>query len=393
MFANLTILDLSSVLAGPSVSMFFAELGAKIIKVENPQTNGDVTRSWKLSTEPKETNISAYFSSVNWGKLSISINLENKKGKEIVYDLARKSDILISSYKPDDDKKLKMDYETISEINPKIIYGHVTGFGKNDYRVGYDAILQAATGFMFMNGEQKSKPTKMPVALIDVLAAHQLKEGILLALIQKMKTGKGSYVTTSLLKSGIASLINQASNYLVGNQIPQRQGSEHPNIVPYGTVFTTLDKKNIVLAIGSEKQFTLLCKVLGKPELVQNPVFSCNQERVKNRTKVNQTLARLIKKFERSALIELLEKNKIPVSPIFDVKEVFEQKGANEMVLQSEQLKGVRSLAFESEFLNFEQKLLSPPELNENAEEILSEFLCYPTTKIEKLRSEKIVGF
>src|SRR5688572_24622563 len=192
-FKDFKVLELASVLAGPSVGQFFAELGASVIKVENLRTHGDVTRSWKGSGE-KTDDRSAYFCSVNWGKRSIALDLNTTEGQEIVQKLAEQSDIIIASYKPGDAEKLKVDYQTLSKNNPGLIYGLVTGYGSHNPRLGYDAIIQAEAGFMFMNGEPGGPSLKMPVALIDILAGHHLKEGLLLALLEKMTTKKGRLV-------------------------------------------------------------------------------------------------------------------------------------------------------------------------------------------------------
>ena len=158
MFKDLKIIELASVLAGPSVGQFFAELGAEVIKVEYPGLGGAVTRSWKMSGE-QDGDISAYFSSINWGKKSLTLNLGEKEGKEILYDLIRQTDIVITSYKPGDAEKLQVDYESLSSLNPKLIYGEITGYGSKINRVGYDAIIQAESGFMYMNGSSDGPPT------------------------------------------------------------------------------------------------------------------------------------------------------------------------------------------------------------------------------------------
>nr|HPH47267.1 CoA transferase [Chryseolinea sp.] len=189
MLHNIKVIELASVLAGPSVGQFFAELGADVIKIENLKTRGDVTRSWKGSGEQTDER-SAYFCSVNWGKRSLAVDLTKKEGREIIHKLVTQADIVIASYKPGDAEKLEMDYNSLSKLNPKLIYGQITGYGSDNPRVGYDAIIQAEAGFMQMNGEQGGASLKMPVALIDVLAGHHLKEGVLLAMIQLVKTGK-----------------------------------------------------------------------------------------------------------------------------------------------------------------------------------------------------------
>lgn len=373
MYKDLLVIELANVLAGPAVGMFFAELGARVIKVENPETMGDVTRSWKLPSEPKDSDISSYFSSVNWGKESIAVKASLADGRQVIYDLARRADILIASYKPGDDKKLRLDYDSLAEINPRLIYGQITGYGKEDPRAGYDAILQAASGFTYMNGTPESAPLKMPVALIDLLAAHQLKEALLLALIRRMETGEGSYAHTSLLQAGIASLANQAASWLVAGHTPERMGSEHPSIAPYGSVFKTRDDKEIVLGVGNDQQFKALCGVLERPELAALPLYSSNPQRVKNRERLNKILAEQIAKFERGQLIERLNARKVPTGGILNMKEVFEQQGARDLVIEAEmpgsrstgteagqRLTGLRTIAFECNFMNFRPELPPP---------------------------------
>ena len=263
MLSNLKVIELASVLAGPDVGMFFSELGAEVIKIENKLLNGDVTRKWKSANEDKNTNVSAYFSSVNWNKKHLFLNLTDKVDKQKVYNLIASADIVITNFKPGDDTKLGMDYSTLKNHNSSLIYGVINGYGSNSKRVAYDVILQAETGFMSMNGTLESGPIKMPVALIDVLAAHQLKEGLLLALLNREKTKKGAFVEVSLYDTALASLKNQATNWLMNNFIPQPIGSLHPNIAPYGETFKTKDGKLLILAIGTDHHFKMLLGVIG----------------------------------------------------------------------------------------------------------------------------------
>src|SRR5258708_2997241 len=203
MLQHLKVLELASVLAGPSVGQFFAELGAEVIKIENPKIGGDVTRGWKTPGEPTDDR-SAYFCSCNWGKKSVALDLTVQKDLEVVKSLTVKSDIGIASYKSGGGEKVGVSYLQSKTYNPQLIYGQITGYGSDDDRVGYDAVIQAETGFMALNGEQDGPPTKMPVALIDILAAHQLKEGLLLALLKREKTGGGSFVEVSLVQTAVA---------------------------------------------------------------------------------------------------------------------------------------------------------------------------------------------
>jgi len=334
MLSHLKVVELASVLAGPDVGMFFAELGAKVIKVENKSTGGDLTRRWKLSTEKKESTISAYFSSVNWHKEHLFYNLKDNNDKQQVYQLIESADIVIVNYKPGDDIKLGMDYNTLKRLNPTIIYGEINGYGKNSKRAAYDVVLQAETGYMSMNGTPTSGPIKMPIALIDVLAAHQLKEGILLALLKKEKTGKGSLVEVSLYDAALASLKNQATNWLMNQFIPQRIGSLHPNIAPYGETFETKDNQFLVLAIGSNKHFKMLLEVIGALSLLKNEKYITNQERVKHRKELDSDLQPHFKKHNSKKLMQEFMQQNIPVGIVKDLKEVFSKEEAKKLILQ-----------------------------------------------------------
>ena len=309
---GLLVVELASVLAGPSVGMFLAELGADVIKVEHFAAGGDVTRTWKLATESADDDRPAYFCAVNWGKRSVGVDLRHPDGRAIVHDLARKADIVVASYKPGDAAKWQVDAATLMALNPSLIYADLTAYGDDDPRVGFDAIIQAEAGYTYMNGQPESGPTKMPVALMDLLAAHQLKEGILLALLTRARTGTGTHVSTNLLAAGLASLANQAANWLVAGHVPQRMGSEHPNIVPYGTIYPTADGRAIVLAIGNDAQFAQLSVVLGLHSLAADPDYAHNAARVRNRAALNGLLATAIAARERDALLAALHAARAP---------------------------------------------------------------------------------
>ena len=366
MFTGLKVLELASVLAGPSVGQFFAELGAEVIKVENKLIGGDVTRSWRLSGENTDDR-SAYFCSVNWGKKSIALDLSDIQDQEVFQRLATRSDIIIASFKPGDAEKQGVSYQQLSSRNSQLIYGQIMGYGSTNDRVGYDAVLQAETGFMDLNGAADGPPTKMPVALIDVLAAHQLKEGLLLALLHKERTSQGSLVEVSLIQAAVASLVNQASNWLVGKQLPMRQGSTHPNIAPYGESFETQDGKRILLAVGNDRQFSDLCDVLKLDLTRSESLFNSNQKRVENRMALNDSLQQEIISKNSTALLDAMHRKKIPAGLIQNVKEVFDMPEAKEMLMQVDGITGVRN------FVGWKttNQLLPPPHFGEHNDEIL----------------------
>ena len=350
MLKDLVVIELASVLAGPDVGMFFAELGARVIKIENKTTNGDVTRTWKLASEDKNAKVSAYFASVNWNKESLFLDLQNIQDRNKVHELVKEADIVIANYKKGDDIKLKVDYKTLKKINPRIIYGSINGFGSLDKRVAFDVVLQAESGFMSMNGTPKSSPIKLPIAMIDVIAAHQLKEGILLALLKREKENKSYLVEVSLYDAAISALKNQASNWLMNNEIPQALGSLHPNIAPYGEIFTTKYNKQIVMAIGSDIQFNQLIEIIGAKEILKNKLYSNNPLRVKNRTQLFSDLVPYFKKFNRNILMKLLIKNNVPAGAIKNLKEVFIEKSAqnliNEEIIEGTLTKRVKTAVF-----------------------------------------------
>jgi len=373
MLKGLKVLELASVLAGPGAGQFFAELGAQVIKVENLKTGGDVSRTWKGRDEQTDDR-SAYFCSVNWGKKSIAIDLSSGKGQSIVQKLAAKSDIVIASYKPGDAEKLGVTYQQLRLNNEQLIYGQITGYGSDNDRVGYDAVIQAESGFMDLNGEKNNEPLKMPVALIDILAAHHLKEGLLLALLKRDRTGEGSLVEVSLIQAAISSLANQATNWLVAKKLPTRQGSAHPNIAPYGESFLTKDGKRILFAIGSDRQFFDLMNVLHLDEWSKSDKFKSNHERIIHRDELTRLLSEIIHQFDSKELMIKINAHKIPAGIIQNIKEVFGMKEARELMIKGEELTGVKTFIPKmtgswKPVIN----LLPPPHFGEHTQEILSQ--------------------
>lgn len=337
-FKDLKVIELASVLAGPAVGTFFSELGAKVIKVESPL--GDVTRSWKHRNENKTTNVTAYFSSVNFKKEYQTLNLKNDSDKQVVYELIKDADIVITNYKCGDDKKLGVDYETLKKINPSLIYGSISGYGEHHPRSAYDAVLQAETGFMSMNGSPESLPLKMPIAIIDILAAHQLKEGLLIGLLHRYKTGKGCKINASLYDTALASLTNQATNWLMLGEVAKRAGSLHPNISPYGETFLTKDNRYFLLAVGSDVQFEHLCQLCETPETAKDERFSTNPSRVQNRSELDKILSVCFLKKTAKEWDEEFLKAGIPGGMVRNMNEVFEDEAAKALLLK-ETINGV----------------------------------------------------
>jgi crotonobetainyl-CoA:carnitine CoA-transferase CaiB-like acyl-CoA transferase len=347
---DLKVVEFANVLAGPAVGMFFAELGAKVIKVENKTTGGDLTRHWKHTTEDPASPVSAYYASVNFGKEVILLDLNDMQDREKADQLIRDADIVISNFRKADALKFRMEYSDLKKLNKQIIHGNISAYGEDDPRAGFDLVLQAEAGFMSMNGTAESGPLKMPVALIDVLAAHHLKEGLLLALIRKMKTGEGAHVTVSLYEAAIASLVNQASNYLNAGFVAGLIGSLHPNIAPYGEILLSREGKQIVLAVGNDKQFLALCHVLELTDLASHPEYISNPVRLKNRIQLGTALIKASQKFESEVLLSKLNQAGIPSGLILSLDAVLTNPEVKPMILEELKeglhMKCVSGLAF-----------------------------------------------
>lgn len=353
-FRDLKIIELSGVLAGPSVAMFFAELGAKVIKYENRNTAGDVTRSWKLSYEDQNASTSSYFASINYKKEYRLIDFHNGDELAALKKEIESCDILISNFKSGDDRKYGLDYSALLNINPSLIYGHISGFGENNSRIAYDMVLQAEAGYFSLNGEPGGNPVKLPVAFIDVLAAHQLKEGLLLAIINRNATKKGSFVHVSLFDTAVSSLMNQASGYLMTGKNPQRTGTLHPNIAPYGEIITSADQVQFVLAVGSDHQFQALCDALHIPN--DNKNFATNPQRVIHRQELIEVLKSSAIKIDSKTLEQSLLNKNVPFGRINSLEEVFKKESAHKMIrteiIDQTETKRVTSIAFKTDFLH-----------------------------------------
>jgi crotonobetainyl-CoA:carnitine CoA-transferase CaiB-like acyl-CoA transferase len=328
----LKVVELAQVLAGPAVGMFFAELGAEVVKVENILTGGDLTRKWKVAGEDPSTPLSAYYHTVNWHKKVLMMNLSEEKDQSALHVLLKDADILLVNFKAGDAEKFGLVSSVLRDRYPRLIIGEIIGYVDSD-RVAYDAVLQAESGFMYMNGEAGDPPLKMPVALIDLLAAHQLKEALLLAVLKREWEGTGSVVSVALYNAAVASLANQASTYLNTGIIPVRQGSLHPGIAPYGEVFTTADQVDVLLAVGTDEQFRRLMDVLQLEELFSEAKFQTNAERVIHRKELKVFLSSAISKVSSTDLLQQLSDKKVPAAAIKNLAEVFSEPVAADMVL------------------------------------------------------------
>lgn len=340
MIEKLKIIDLSTVLAGPSVATFFAELGADVLKIEDIN-HSDVTKTWRIKDE-KETAISSYFSSVNYGKKYQVLDFKRKTDLEKIYTHIKEADIVISNFRDIVARKLRLDKTSLFAVNPKLILGKILGFSSDENRPAYDMILQAECGYLSMTGTKQSGPQKMPVAMIDVLAAHQLKEGILIALLERQNNPKFSSkeVVVHLDKVGIASLINQASNYLMSGYIPRELGNEHPNIAPYGELFLSSDGISFTLAIGTDLHFSKLWEYLFSTEIPD--CYLSNGKRVANRKELFKLLKERCIQLEFRDLSRFCMNENIPFGEIKTLDKVLNSDQAKEMT-RSEEISGVNT--------------------------------------------------
>jgi crotonobetainyl-CoA:carnitine CoA-transferase CaiB-like acyl-CoA transferase len=325
--AGVRVLELARILAGPWAGQMLADLGADVIKVERKGT-GDDTRGWGPPfVEGKDGKPigSAYFHSANRGKRSIELDFESDEGRRLVRKLAAKSDVLIENFKVGGLAKFGLDYASLKDECPRLIYCSVTGFGQDgpySKRAGYDLMAQGMGGLMDLTGMPDGEPTRIGIPVSDIFTGCYSVIGILAALHERKTTGKGAYVDTALVDSTVGVLSNQALNYLVSGKVPKRIGNAHANIVPY-QVFPTADGYAIV-ATGNDTQYVKFCSVLGAPELGQDPKYKDNVGRLTHREELVGKLSALTEKMHRDDLLAKLEELGVPAGPINDVEQVFE---------------------------------------------------------------------
>ena len=371
---GIRVLDLSRVLAGPYCTMVLGDLGADVIKVESP--NGDETRSWG---PPFTEGESAYYLCVNRNKRSIVLDFKTDDGRRIIHELIKRSDVLVENFRPGTLSRFSLDFESASAINPMLIYCSITGFGQTGPlrdKPGYDFMIQAMGGLMSITGEPDGEPMKVGVAVADLFAGQNAVIAILAALQACAQTGKGQHIDISLFDSQVAMLANVASNYLVSENLPKRYGNAHANIVPYQS-FQASDAW-FVLAVGNDRQFEKLCEVIGKWELVNDPRFRLNSERVKHRNELISILKPIFLTKATSEWLAMLEAEGVPCGPINTLDKVFSmsQVETREMLIRMDHQE-IGDLRLVGSPLKFSDTpvgyRLPPPKLGEHTEEILKE--------------------
>jgi glutaryl-CoA transferase len=325
--AGLRVLELARILAGPWAGQILADLGADVVKVERKGA-GDDTRTWGPpfveGNDGKHLG-AAYFHGANRGKRSVELDFESEEGRRIVRKLAARSDVLIENFKVGGLAKFGLDYASLKDECPRLIYCSVTGFGQDGpyaKRAGYDLMAQGMAGVMDLTGMPDGEPLRVGVPVSDIFTGVYSAIGILAALHEREKTGKGCHIDTALVDSTVGVLSNQALNYLISGKIPRRLGNAHANVVPY-QVFPAADG-HVIIACGNDGQFVKLCQVLGAPELAQNPDYKDNSSRLQHRTALIDKMIVLTAKMKREDLLAQLEAVQVPAGPINNVKQVFE---------------------------------------------------------------------
>ena len=326
------VLDLSRILAGPWATQVLADFGADVIKVEKPGA-GDDTRSWGppflADAQGRPTSESAYYLCANRGKRSIAIDMATAEGQRLLRELVAHCDVLVENYKVGGLKKYGLDWDSLKQINPKLVYCSITGYGQTGpyaQRAGYDAAIQAIGGLMSVTGEPDGEPgggpQKVGVAATDLLTGMYAVAGILAALRHAERTGQGQQIDLALLDTQVAWLANQASNYLVGGVVPDRQGTAHPNIVPY-QVMPAADGY-FMLAVGNDGQFARFCAVIGRPELASDPRYATNAARVAARAELVPLLQAILRTKPAAEWLAALEAAVVPANPVNRIDQVFD---------------------------------------------------------------------
>src|SRR5437867_1664155 len=390
---GIRVLDLTRVLAGPYCTMFLGDLGAEVVKVEQPGV-GDDTRGWG---PPFAGGESAYFLCVNRNKKSITVDLKTDEGVDLIRRLAASADVLIENFRPGTMEYLGLGDENLRAVNSKLIYASLSGFGADGPMSavpGYDLIVQAWGGLMSITGAPDGEPTKVGVAIIDLVAGLMLGKSITAALFAREKLGVGQRIDTSLLEAEVASLINAGSNYLVGGQVPGRWGNAHPTIVPYQS-FQTADSY-LVIGVASEGIWRRFCQAIGKTEIADDTRFAKNANRVENRAVLIAMLTEMFRSRDNETWLKILNAAEVPCAPIQTIDQVFAapQVGHRDMLVEVEHptAGSVRMAGIPVKFSATPASVrLPPPLLGQHTNEVLSSWLGINNDEIAVLKGKKVI--
>ncbi|MVA25948.1 CaiB/BaiF CoA-transferase family protein [Agrobacterium vitis] len=371
--SGLKVIELARILAGPWIGQTLADLGADVIKVESPQ--GDDTRSWGPPfIDDGVEKAAAYFHACNRGKRSITADFTKAEDIKTLRDLIASADVVIENFKVGGLAKYGLDYDSLKDLNPKLVYCSVTGFGQDGpyaQRAGYDFMIQGMSGIMDLTGEPDGAPQKIGVAFADIFTGLYGVIAIQAALAQRLQTGRGQFIDMALFDCMSAVLANQAMNYAASGIVPKRMGNNHPNIAPYQT-FPVADG-HIIIACGNDGQFVRLCGVLGLSELAVAPEFSTNAARVAHRDQLTMVMEDKTRQFERDDLLARLEAATVPAGPINTVADLFAdpQFAFRQMKITPDGVPGIRTpIVFSQAELETARRA---PRLGEHTAEVLAE--------------------
>ncbi len=390
---GLRVLDLSRVLAGPFCTQLLGDMGAEIIKIEQPG-KGDDTRQWG---PPWFHGESAYYLSCNRNKKSVTINFKHRAGQDLIRRMVEHAEVVVENFKPGALEKYGLDYERLRLRNPRLIYCSITGYGQTGpYKdlSGYDFIVQAQGGIMSITGEAEGEPCKVGVAIGDIMAGMYAANAILAALVQRQQSGIGQHIDLALLDSQVSWLANVAMNYLVSHEPPQRYGNAHPNLVPYQP-FATLDG-HIAIGVGNDEQFRRLCSQLGREDLAAHASYRTNALRVAHREALIAELQNEFRKRTTGAWLALMAPAEIPAGRINTVPEALNNTHvrARDMVQHVPHASGelVPLLGPVAKFSATPSAIrLPPPLLGQHTEEVLGDWLGMSADEVEALHSEEVI--
>jgi glutaryl-CoA transferase len=398
---GLRVLDLSRILAGPWATQLLADLGAEVIKIERPG-EGDDTRGWGppfVVGNNDHDLFSAYYLAANRGKKSVAVDFSKPEGREIVSELATSCDVVVENFKVGGLKRLGLDYETLSALNPGLIYCSISGFGQTGPykdKPGYDLLVQAMGGLMSITGAADGEPMKVGVAVADIFTGLYGTVAILAALNERRTSGLGQHIDLALLDVQIATLANQGMNYLASGVAPRRHGNAHPNIVPY-QAFATRDG-HIVVAVGTDAQFARFVTILGVPQLSADPRFQRNADRVRNRAELLPILTSEIQTWSKTDLLHALEAEKIPAGPINEMHDVFEspQIAARGLVIEQPLDDGGSLTKLVGNPIRFSRTPIeyghAPPRLGAHTHDVLRCDLAKSESDVARLEAQGIVS-
>ena len=391
--AGVKVLDLTRVLAGPYCTMFLGDLGAEVVKIEQPDV-GDDTRAWG---PPFAGGESAYFLCINRNKKSVTLDLKSNQAVGLLRRLAEGADVLVENFRPGTMERLGLGERELRAVNPRLIYASLSGFGADgpmkDWP-GYDLIIQAWGGLMSVTGMPDGEPTKVGVAIVDIVAGLMLGKAILAALFARERTGVGQKLETSLLEAEVACLINAGSNYLVGGVVPGRWGNAHPNIVPYQS-FKSRDGY-LVIGVASEGIWRRLCQAIGMAGLADDPRFARNPQRVEHRGELIDILTEIFLQRDTAAWMTLLIDAGVPCAPVQTIDQVFlaPQVIAREMVVEVPHPTAgtIRMAGLPVKFSGTPASIrLAPPLLGQHTAEVLRSWLRLDDSAIDDLKSKGVI--